>query len=201
MAIVFRDPDGQYTFAAQHSPLAEHGGLDAHGADAPQHALDSLAVDDRYGHAKHATGIADRNLKRFSNIELLRAQKINHGEDVLDWFREIQRGNSRRLVLIRVALSPGNFPLFVIENRVADAHAFALFVEFVGSQKHELIGIDNRFDMLVKVNPGKLREETLADDVANQAQGIPRGGLLRMRAKAELANIRAAQQGPLKLGF
>ena len=166
-----------------------------------QATLLQINPPDRHGHAIDLAGIADRNLKRLAYFQLLRAHEIDHGQHVLDRFREIQRGDSRRLVLIRIALSPSDFPLFVVENRVANAHAFALFVELVGSHNHELIRLDNRFDMLVKMNSGKPGKKTLTDDVGDQAQGIAGGGSLRARAKAELADVRAAQQRLVELCF
>ena len=63
MADVLSNPDGDFAFTAQHSALAEHGRLNAYGVDASQDTLDSLAFDDRHGHAIHLAGIADRNLK------------------------------------------------------------------------------------------------------------------------------------------
>jgi len=167
MTAVVGNPDREFSIRPNHAILAENGRLDAHCINAPQHGIDSLTFRNCYCQAKQAARVDNRNLERLSDFKILRAEKVNHRQYVLDGCREIQGGYSQRLILIRIAFGPGDYAFFVIKDRFADSYPLTLFIELVGPKSAKPLRVDGGFDMLMKAKTGQPGKETFADHIGS----------------------------------
>src|SRR5260370_31007540 len=204
MTAVVGNPDREFSIRPDHAILAENSRLDADRVNAPQHRVDSLTFRNCYRQTKQAARIDDRNLERLSDFEILRAEKVNHRQYVLDGCCEIQRGYSRRLILIWIAFGPGDYAVLVIKDRFADSYPLTLFIELLGLKSAKHLRVDGGFDMLMKAKTGQPGKETFADYIGRQLQRIRRAfgfSCHGLSAEAELASINASQQRSLELGL
>src|SRR5262249_49174333 len=69
-----------------------------------------------------------------------------------------------------IVLGPGDFASALIENCFAGAFPLALFVKLYSLENAKRIGIDCRFDMLVKIDIEKSDKKTVTGYIADEPQ-------------------------------